>query len=153
MAAEFAMDDIDWKILSILQEDARRGYTDIAGQISMSASAVTERVRRMERAGVICGYSARVDPAAVGLVITALVRLKYPHGNYQPFHDFVAVTDQIVEAHHVTGEDCFVLKVLARSMVDLETVVGRIAGLGSVTTSVVYSSPLPNRSIPRISAG
>ena len=56
-------------------------------------------------------------------------------------------TPEIVEAHHVTGEDCFVLKVLARSMRHLEEITGRISGLGSVTTSVVYSSPLPGRAV------
>lgn len=77
----------------------------------------------------------------------AFVRLRYPHGNYKPFHDLPAGTTEILEAHHVTGDDCFVLKVAARSMSDLETVTGRIATLGSVTTSVVYSSPLRRRAV------
>jgi Lrp/AsnC family leucine-responsive transcriptional regulator len=75
------------------------------------------------------------------------VRLRYPTGNYRPFHALLDSTPEIVEAHHVTGEDCFVLKVLARSMRHLEEVTGRISGLGSVTTSVVYSSPLAGRAI------
>ena len=77
----------------------------------------------------------------------AFVRLRYPTGNYRPFHALLDSTPAIVEAHHVTGEDCFVLKVVARSMRHLEEVTGRIAGLGSVTTSVVYSSPLTGRAI------
>lgn len=111
----------------------------------MSASAVTERVRRLEEAGVIQGYAAVLDPERLGLSILAFVRLRYPHGNYKPFHDLVAVTPEILEAHHVTGDDCFVIKVAARSMRHLEELTGRIGGLGSVTTSVVYSSPLPRR--------
>ncbi|HEX4223070.1 MAG TPA: Lrp/AsnC ligand binding domain-containing protein, partial [Pseudonocardiaceae bacterium] len=62
-------------------------------------------------------------------------------------HDLLSVTPEVVEAHHVTGEDCFVLKVLAGSMAHLEQVTGRIGGLGSITTNVVYSSPLPRRAI------
>lgn len=107
----------------------------------MSASAVTERVRRLEQAGIIGGYTAVVDADRLGFGILALVRLRYPTGNYKPFHELLASTPEIIEAHHVTGDDCFVLKVIARSMRHLEQTTGRISGLGSVTTSVVYSSP------------
>jgi Lrp/AsnC family leucine-responsive transcriptional regulator len=140
-------DRTDWQLLEALQEDGRTSYADLARVVSMSPSAVAERVRRLEEAGVIAGYRATVDPSRVGLDVMAFVRLRYPHGNYRPFHALLDTTPEIVEAHHVTGDDCFVLKVLARSMRHLEEVTGRIAGLGSVTTSVVYSSPLMGRAI------
>lgn len=144
-----SLDATDWRLLEALQQDGRATYAELARTVSMSASAVTERVRRLEEAGVISGYTAVIDPERVGLTILAFVRLKYPTGNYKPFRDLVAATPEILEAHHVTGEDCFVLKVLARSMRHLEEITGRIAGLGAVTTSVVYSSPLRSRSINR----
>ena len=87
------------------------------------------------------------EQCGVGLGVMAFVRLRYPTGNYRPFYALLDNTPAIVEAHHVTGEDCFVLKVIARSMRHLEEVTGRISGLGSVTTSVVYSSPLTGRAI------
>ncbi|GAA4894848.1 Lrp/AsnC family leucine-responsive transcriptional regulator [Stackebrandtia albiflava] len=149
MVDDITLDATDWRILAVLQRDGRRGFTDLARDVAMSASAVTERVRRLERAGVIRGYAAVVDPSAVGLPITALVRLRYPHPDYRAFHDMVEVTPQVVEAHHVTGEDCFVVKVLAESMPDLEAIVARLAALGPVTTNVVYSSPLPRRPVLR----
>src|ERR1700743_1602795 len=142
-----SLDETDARILAALQRDGRASYAELARAVSMSASALTERVRRLEDSGVIRGYAAVVDPERLGLGILAFVRLRYPSGNYKPFHDLLATTPEIVEAHHVTGEDCFVLKVLARSMSDLERTTGRIAGLGSVTTSVVYSSPLAGRPI------
>jgi Lrp/AsnC family transcriptional regulator, leucine-responsive regulatory protein len=140
-----SLDSTDWRILQALQENARVSYAELARAVDMSPSAVTERVRRLEESGVISGYTAVVDPERVGLAILALVRLRYPSGNYRPFRTLLDTTPEIVEAHHVTGEDCFVLKVLARSMRHLEEVTGRIGGLGSVTTSVVYSTPLPRR--------
>ncbi|MFF4756830.1 Lrp/AsnC family transcriptional regulator [Streptomyces sp. NPDC002514] len=142
-----SLDTIDWRILEVLQRDGRTSFADLARAVSMSASAVTERVRRLEEAGIISGYAAVVDPDKVGLTIMAFVRLRYPNGNYKPFHDLVKVMPEILEAHHVTGDDCFIIKVAARSMRHLEEVSGRIGGLGSVTTSVVYSSPLPRRPI------
>lgn len=145
----YSPDATDWRILGVLQAQGRASFTELAKAVSMSASAVTERVRRLEEAGVIKGYTAVVDPERLGLPILALVRLRYPTGNYKPFHDLLDTTPEIVEAHHVTGDDCFVLKVTARSMRHLEEVSGKIGGLGSVTTSVVYSSPLPSRAISR----
>jgi Lrp/AsnC family leucine-responsive transcriptional regulator len=140
-----SLDATDWRLLEALQHDGRASYAELARVVSMSPSAVTERVRRLEEAGVITGYSAVIDHERIGLPILAMVRLRYPHGNYKPFHDLVAATPEILEAHHVTGEDCFVLKVAARSMRHLEETAGRISGLGAVTTSVVYSSPLVRR--------
>ncbi|RLU90388.1 ArsR family transcriptional regulator [Streptomyces griseocarneus] len=146
MAAD-SLDATDIRILDALQHNGRASYAELARAVSMSPSAVAERVRRLEESGVISGYSADVSPERLGLDVLAFVRLRYPNGNYKPFHDLLDTTPEIVEAHHVTGEDCFVLKVVARSMRDLERTTGRIGALGSVTTSVVYSSPLPGRSV------
>ncbi|MEV1085859.1 Lrp/AsnC family transcriptional regulator [Streptomyces sp. NPDC050211] len=158
----YSPDATDWHILDVLQREGRASFAELARAVSMSPSAVTERVRRLEEAGVIQGYAAVVDPERLGLPILAFVRLRYalprgewrsaseyPSGNYKPFHDLVAATPEILEAHHVTGDDCFVIKVTARSMRHLEEVSGKIGALGSVTTSVVYSSPLPRRPLGR----
>ncbi|MGK5627514.1 Lrp/AsnC family transcriptional regulator [Streptomyces sp. URMC 123] len=145
----YSPDATDWRILDVLQRDGRVSFAELARAVSMSASAVTERVRRLEEAGVISGYAAVVSHERLGRPILAFVRLRYPHGNDKPFHDLLGTTPEILEAHHVTGDDCFVLKVAARSMSHLEQVSGRIAGLGAVTTSVVYSSPLSHRPVSR----
>lgn len=144
------LDATDWRLLDALQQNGRASYTDLARVVSMSPSAVTERVRRLEETGVISGYSAVVEPERLGLHILAFIRLRYPTSNYKPFHDLLQVTPEIIEAHHVTGEDCFFLKVAARSMRHLESIAGRVAGLGSVTTTIVYSSPLPRRAITEV---
>ncbi|MFE0426523.1 Lrp/AsnC family transcriptional regulator [Streptomyces sp. NPDC058953] len=146
---DYAPDATDWRLLDLLQRRGRAGFAELAREVSMSASAVTERVRRLEEAGIITGYGALVDRGGLGLAITAFVRLRYPNGNYKPFHDLLDTTPEILEAHHVTGDDCFVLKVATRDMGHLEQVTGRIGALGAVTTSVVYSSPLPGRPVSR----
>ncbi|NBM21256.1 Lrp/AsnC family transcriptional regulator [Streptomyces sp. GC420] len=146
---DYSPDATDWRILDALQQDGRTGFAELARAVAMSPSAVTERVRRLEAAGIIKGYTAVVEPERLGMPVLAFVRLRYPNGNYKPFHDLLDTTPEVLEAHHVTGDDCFVLKVAARSMRHLEEVSGRIGALGSVTTSVVYSSPLPRRALRR----
>ena len=141
------LDDVDWRILGALQRDGRMSYADLAREVSMSPSALTERVRRLEESGVIRGYRADIDLDRIGLSILAWVRLRYPSGNYGPFDRLVAGTPEVLEVHHVTGEDCFLIKVAARTMRHLETVTGRLAALGAVTTTVVYSSPMPGRAL------
>ena len=141
------LDATDHAIIKQLQDDGRTSVAQLSRVINLSASATSDRVRRLTDAGVITGYSITVDPEALGYTVTAFVRLAYPSGNYTPFHDLVETLPEIVEAHHVTGADCFIIKVLARSMRDLERITGRLATLGGITTNVVYSSPIPSRHI------
>ncbi|MBS1693365.1 MAG: Lrp/AsnC family transcriptional regulator [Actinobacteria bacterium] len=142
-----ALDRTDESILETLQSDGRISTADLARRVSLSASAAAERVRRLVEGGVITGYTATLDATTLGYPIMAFVRLAYPSGNYRSLHDLLADTPEVVEAHHVTGNDCFIMKVLARSMPDLERVTGKIAALGAITTSVTYSSPLARRPI------
>ncbi|WP_059014074.1 Lrp/AsnC family transcriptional regulator [Mycobacterium sp. M26] len=141
------LDRTDELILDTLQSDGRISTADLARTVALSPSSAADRVRRLVDAGIITGYTATVDAEALGYSITAFVRLAFPSGNYKPVHDLLAVLPEVIEAHHVTGNDCFIMKVLARSMTDLERITGKLATLGSITTSVVYSSPLPGRPI------
>ena len=141
----FEPDKVDTAILKALQANGRQSIADLARHISMSHSAAAERVRRLEESGVISGYGAQVDPERLGFTIMAYLRLRYPSSSYDPLHKLLADQPEVVEAHHVTGDDCFIMKVVATDMKHLEQISGRIGTLGSVTTSVVYSSPLPPR--------
>lgn len=143
----FRADRVDAELLAALQEDGRQSIADLSRRVHMSNSAVAERVRRMEERGVIRGYRADIDPGKLGYPILAYLRLRYPSSNYAPLHDMLEATPEAVEAHHVTGDDCFVIKVVATSMRDLERISGRLGTLGSMTTSVAFSSPFSTRPI------
>ena len=143
----FAVDKVDTVILSALQANGRQSIADLARTINMSHSAAAERVRRLEESGIISGYGASVDPQQLGFAIMAFLRLRYPSSIYEPLHELLAATPEVVEAHHVTGDDCFVIKVVATSMRHLEQVSGRIGTMGAVTTSVAYSSPIVARPV------
>jgi Lrp/AsnC family leucine-responsive transcriptional regulator len=143
----FVADRTDHAILAALQADGRRSMAELARDVRMSASAVAERVRRLEDAGVITGYRAVVDPEALGYAVLAHLRLRYPSSAYGPLHALLDDVPEVLEAHHVTGDDCFVIKVVATSMRHLEQVTGRIGTMGAVTTSVAYSSPVVARPV------
>ena len=141
------MDTTDWNLLRELQAEARLSYSELARRASLSPPAATDRIRRLEERGVIEGYRAMVNLEKVGLPLLAFVRLKYPSGNYGPLKKTLDDVPEILECHHVTGEDCFIFKVAASSMGHLEQITGRLASLGAITTSVVYSTPLRTRPI------
>ncbi|MGE2730774.1 Lrp/AsnC family transcriptional regulator [Mycolicibacterium vaccae] len=145
--SRIALDATDHAVIEHLHNDGRMSVAELARNVNLSPSATAERLRRLTDGGVITGYSITVDPEALGYTVMAFIRLAYPSGNYKPFHDVVDDTPEIIEAHHVTGAECFILKVLARSMRDLERITGRLAPLGAITTNVVYSSPVPARRI------
>ncbi|MFD9425266.1 MULTISPECIES: Lrp/AsnC family transcriptional regulator [unclassified Streptomyces] len=142
------LDVTDNAILQLLQADGRMTTAELARAISMSASSTADRVRRLTDLGAIQGYRAVIDPAALGYTLTAFVRLRLTTPAGKQFFDLLDCTPQIMEAHHVTGEDCFLLKVIARSMPDLEDLTNRLATFGHVTTNLAFRSPVRDRAIP-----
>jgi Lrp/AsnC family leucine-responsive transcriptional regulator len=133
------LDPTDWAILTELQDDARLSLTELGRRVNLSASATTERVRRLESIGVITGYRAEVDLTKVGYPVLAVVRLKYPGNKHEPLHRLLAERREILECLRTTGDDCYTLKVAAASMPHLEELVNELTDFGSTTTNLVYS--------------
>ncbi|RSN06716.1 AsnC family transcriptional regulator [Nonomuraea sp. WAC 01424] len=139
------LDDTDWTILVELQRDGRVPLTELGRRVNLSASATTERVRRLESLGVIAGYRAEIDLATARSCVMAVVRLKYPGSRHEPLRRLLGERPEILECLRTTGEDCYTLKVAAGSMPHLERVIDELAGFGSTTTNIVYSQTLPYR--------
>ncbi|MEY9943011.1 Lrp/AsnC family transcriptional regulator [Kitasatospora sp. GAS1066B] len=139
------LDATDWAILDELQQDGRIAYTELARRVNLSASATTERVRRLEATGVITGYRAEVDLERTGYLAMAVVRLKYPGTRHEPLRRLLGERPEILECLRTTGDDCYVLKVAATSMAQLEEIVDALAQFGSTTTDLVLSRTLPFR--------
>jgi Lrp/AsnC family leucine-responsive transcriptional regulator len=139
------LDATSWDLLRYLQEDARVLFAELARRLQLSAPAVAERVRRLEDAGVITGYKAIVDPARLGLGLTVFIRIQTPPGNYPKFNQTVIGTREVLEFHHMTGSEAFLIKAAVSSISHLESLLGKLSMHGQTTTSVVLSSPLTNR--------
>lgn len=140
-----SLDATDWAILVEVQRDGRIPLTELGRRVNLSASATTERVKRLEAVGVIRGYRADIDLAKVGFAVLAVVRLKYPGSQHQPLHRLMSERVEILECLRTTGDDCYLLKVGAASMAHLEHVIDELAQFGSTTTNLVYSETLPYR--------
>ena len=139
------LDAVNLRLLSELQENPRLSMSELARRVGMSAPAVTERVQRLETAGVIVGYRMDVDPAALGMPVAALVRIRPGPGQLPKIVRAAQETAQVVECHRITGEDCFLLKVHAPSIGELEEILDRFLLFGQTTTSIVVSTPVPPR--------
>ncbi|UYQ64470.1 Lrp/AsnC family transcriptional regulator [Streptomyces peucetius] len=142
-----AFDAVDRHILEIMQSDGRIKLSELGRRVRLSPAAVTERVRRLETCGAITGYGAHVAPARLGYGIQAFIRID-PHAGYNFKHPRtleLLERPEIIEAHHVVGEDCWILKVAVTDTVHLEEVLDQISALGRTATSIVLTSPLPRK--------
>ncbi|MGM0784011.1 MAG: Lrp/AsnC family transcriptional regulator [Pseudomonadota bacterium] len=134
------LDRLDISILEALQENARMPLSEIGRRIGLSQPATSERVKRLEERGIVTGYGARIDPAALGLGMMAIIRIRTTHEHIHPALRAFAEMPHVIEVHRMTGEDCFLLKVQVPSPGQLETIVDSIARFGAVTTSLVLRS-------------
>jgi len=139
------IDEIDTTILELLQENARISQADVARAVGLAPSAVLERIRKLESRGVIKGYTALVDPHALEQSMLAFIAVRSEHA---PGDDTVsqalAQCPEVLELHHVAGDDCYLLKVRARDAEHIGQLLrhrfGRIPGVRSTRTTIVLET-------------
>ena len=152
MTKPYPFDSYDVRILAELQADARITLAELGRRVHLSQPAVTERVRKLEVAGVIAGYHAKVDLAALGYGIRALMRVG--RADYQRVIRLVESTAEIVNAWNVTGEDSWVLEIAVTDVAHLDAVVSRFCELAVTATSIILKAPrehhpvMPARGLP-----
>ena len=149
------IDEIDSKIIELLQDNARIAQADVARAVGLAPSAVLERIRKLETRGVIRGYTALVDPRTLGQGMLAFVSVRTEES---PGDDSVARAlaqcPEVLELHHVAGDDCYLLKVRARDAEHIGHLLwhrfGRIPGVRSTRTTIVLETvkETPRMSVP-----
>jgi Lrp/AsnC family transcriptional regulator, leucine-responsive regulatory protein len=142
------LDDVNLRILAELQVEGRVGMAELGRRVGLSAPAVSERVQRLERAGVITGYSAELEAAALGYPISAVVRIRPSPGQLQRIPEIARGTPEVAECHRITGEDCYLVRLHLRSIDELEEILDRFTPHGLTTTSIIHSTPVPRRGPP-----
>ena len=139
------LDPTDVAIIETLQDDGRISVSELGRKVGLSQPATSERLKRLEERGIIKAYRAVIDPAAVGLHMMAIIRLRTTHEHIKACLKQFAEMPEIMEVLRLTGEDCFHLKVIVPSPAELESIVDAIARYGSVTTAIVLRSEPPKR--------
>lgn len=139
------MDATDREIVDLLQQDARATQQQIARAVGLSQPTVAERLRKLEERGVITGYVARVDPASLGLDVTAFVGVTIEHPKFfDAFAEAIEDLDEVLEAHRVAGEDSYLLKVRTETTSTLDTLLVQrlrtLPGVSRTQTTIVLAS-------------
>jgi Lrp/AsnC family leucine-responsive transcriptional regulator len=147
------VDAIDLKILQMLQANGRTTQVDIAREVGLAPSAVLERIRKLEARGVIRGYTATLDPRTVGLGLLAFISVRTNEvAGEDGVGQALATVPEVLEVHHVAGDDCFLVKVRARDAEHLgellKTSVGRVKGVRSTRTTIVLGTLKESTALP-----
>lgn len=141
------MDDIDRKILKLLQANARMSLKTIAENTFLSSPAVSARIERLEKEGIITGYHAMVDPMKLGYHILAFINLDVIPEDKPKFYAYAQDIPNVLECCCVTGEYSMLLKVAFQSTMELDMFIGQLQKFGKTSTQIVFSTHVGPRGV------
>ena len=147
------MNQKTFHIVKLLVSNARLSFNALAKRVDLSPPAVAERVRRLENTGVLLGYHAKLERSAVGLPITAFVRLSCKGAKFLAVTRLALELPQVLECHHITGEACFLIKLAAPSIAELKLLIERFREYGEGDSSVVLSSVVEQKPVFGVQEG
>lgn len=139
------LDSIDARILDLLVANARLSLAELGRQVGLSAPSISERLRRLEEEAVIENYTAVMNPSAIGLSVSAYIRIQPVPGKTKKVLTIIEGLDEIVRCDRVTGGDCFIARAHVQSIGDLEALVDELSPFATTDTSVIQSTPVPYR--------
>jgi Lrp/AsnC family transcriptional regulator, leucine-responsive regulatory protein len=142
------IDAVDVRILEALVGDARMSVADLARLVGLSPPSVAERIRRLEEAGIIQGYTLTIGARALGLPIAAWLRIRPVPGQLQKVAELLRALPEIVECDRITGEDCFIARAHVASVEELERLIDKVIPYAMTNTSIIQSSPVKRRLPP-----
>lgn len=142
------LDSVDRALLDALWRDARTSTAELARLVGMSPPSTAERIRRLEEAGVIRGYGARIDPVALGYGLAAWIRIRPMPGQLPKVIEVIQDCPEISTCDRVTGEDCFLARAHVRAILDLERLIDRLLPYAMTNTALIQSTPVTERPPP-----
>jgi Lrp/AsnC family leucine-responsive transcriptional regulator len=132
-------------LLTALGKNARTSIVDLARLICLSPQSTSDRVGRLEDVGIITGFTAKLDPGALGLAVGAYIRIRPAMGELRRVAGLVAEIPEIVECDRITGDDCFIAKAFVAHVGDLERIIDKLLPYAQTNTSIIQSSPVMRR--------
>ena len=142
------LDGVDRRLVQALTAQARTSVADLARQVGMSAPSVADRLRRLEESGVIRRYTVDIDPVALGYGLTAIVRIRPLPGQLQRVERLITEIESFIECDKVTGDDCFIARLVLRSISELDAILERVTEFAETNTAIVKTSPIARRLPP-----
>lgn len=143
------LDELNWKILNTLQNNARQTNTQIANQVGISSAAVAERIRKMEDAGIIKGYHAQVSHFETNYQLKAIITLRAFMGRLKAFLETVKTFDEVINCYRITGNENIIMEVVLKDQMHLEHFIDRLITYGETKTHIVLSNVVENNPIQR----
>ncbi len=141
------LDSLNWKILRCLQENSRQSNTEIARQVGVTSPAVSERIRKMEDAGIIKGYYAKLSYTETGHQLKAIITLRAFMGRLKPFLEKVTTFEEVINCFRITGNENIVLEVVLKNQQHLEQFIDQLITYGETKTQIVLSNVIENNPI------
>jgi Lrp/AsnC family leucine-responsive transcriptional regulator len=139
------LDEIDRQILTALADNARVSVADLSRQVGLSAPSVSERMKRLEEAGVITRYTIDVNPEALGLPLAVCLRIRPIPGKMQKVVEILQAMPEVVGCDRVTGEDCFIARAHVRSVAHMEVLIDQLVAVSMTNTSIIQTPPVERR--------
>ncbi|MFK7783142.1 Lrp/AsnC family transcriptional regulator [Psychroserpens sp.] len=133
------IDNLNWKILKCLQTNARQSNAEIGRQVGISSPAVSERIKKMEDAGIIQSYNTLVSPFEVGYQLKALITLRAFMGMLKPFLEKVKTYNEVINCYRITGNENIVMEVVLKNQQHLESFIDQLIVYGETKTQIVLS--------------
>lgn len=139
------LDKTSWELLKALQKNGRASYRELGSQIGLSTPAVSERIHKLEDAGIITGYRAVLDLEKLGRTITAFVSVQTTPEKNTPLIKFIQASPAVLECHYITGRSSFILKIAVTSIGKMEQFINKVSHYGTTQTSIVMSTYMKNK--------
>ena len=144
------LDVLHWKILHCLQENARMTNANIGRRVGISSPAVSERIKKMEDAGIITGYKTVVSPFEVGYQLKAIITLRAFMGKLKPFLQKVKSYNEVLNCYRITGNENIVMEVVLKNQKHLESFIDQLIVYGESKTQIVLSHSIENGEIKKV---
>jgi Lrp/AsnC family leucine-responsive transcriptional regulator len=141
------LDELNWNILKCLQENARQSNSEIGRKVGITSPAVSERIKKMEDAGIIQSYDTTISPYEIGYQLKAIITLRAFMGMLKPFMEKVKTYDEVLNCYRITGNENFVMEVVLKNQKHLESFIDQLIVYGESKTQIVLSKVVKNKPI------
>lgn len=145
-----SVDNLNWKILKCLQQNARMSNAEIGRRVGVSSPAVSERIKKMEDAEIIQGYTTFVSPFEVGYQLKALITLRAFMGMLKPFLEKVKTYDEVINCYRITGNENIVMEVVLKNQKHLEIFIDQLISYGETKTQIVLSHVVKHSEVKQL---